>query len=207
MASPSVPAGANQLSGIAAISPDDVWAVGSAGGTPLALHWDGSAWSVVPVESHEGLGGERLVAVAGASGDDVWAVGQGKGLFSNRAAATLRHWNGAHWTLKVCRASSASNPPPDYEGGGPESYFTGVSAVASNDVWAVGVVGSGPMILHWDGDAWTQVTHPRAFPDSVVLRSVATTSEGGAWTVGGEFVADPSGSFSPERTLIHRYTP
>ena len=207
VASPNVPAGANQLSGIAAIAPDDVWAVGSAGGAPLALHWDGSAWSVVPVEGHGGLSGERLVAVAGASGDDVWAVGQGRGFFSNRAAATLRHWDGAHWTLKVCRASSASNPPPDYEGGGPDSYFTGVSAVASDDVWAVGVAGSGPMILHWDGEAWTTVTHPRAFPDSEILRGVATTSEGGAWAVGGEYVAGPSGSFSLERTLIHRYSP
>ena len=26
------------------------------------------------------------------------------------------------------------------------------------DVWAVGVVGSGPMILHWDGEAWTPNT-------------------------------------------------
>ena len=30
----------------------------------------------------------------------------------------------------------------------------------------------GPMILHWDGEAWTTVTHPRAFPEL----SVATWS-------------------------------
>ena len=47
--SPNVPVGANQLSGITAISANDIWAVGSAGGAPLTMHWNGNAWSVVPV--------------------------------------------------------------------------------------------------------------------------------------------------------------
>ena len=91
---------------------------------------------------------------------------------------------------KVCRAASASNPPEGYEGGGPDAYFTGVAAAASNDVWAVGVRGSGPMILHWDGQAWTTVTHPRAFPNAAVLRGVATSSGGSAWSVGLEIEVD-----------------
>jgi len=41
-----------QLNGVAAITPDDVWAVGSSGqGAPsrtLIEHWDGSTWSIVP---------------------------------------------------------------------------------------------------------------------------------------------------------------
>lgn len=205
--SPNVPAGANELSAVAAIAADDVWAVGSVGGAPLALHWNGSAWSVVPVKGDAGLRQERLTGIAGVAGDDVWAVGDGKGFFVNRTSATLRHWDGVHWTDKVCRAASASNPPPDYEGGGPDFYFTGVSAAAADDVWAVGVQGSGPMILHWDGEAWTWVTHPRAFPNSAGLRAVATSSAGSAWGVGFEIEIDPSGSASPWRTLIDRYIP
>jgi hypothetical protein len=145
--------------------------------------------------------------VAGTAGTDVWAAGQGRGFYSNRAFATIRHWDGVHWTEKVCRAASLSNPPDDYEGGGPDAYFTGVSAAFSHEVWAVGVLGSGPRILRWDGAAWTAVTHPRALPSSAVLRGVATSAGGGAWAVGGEFVAAPDGSFSPERTLIYRYIP
>ena len=205
--SPNVSGGANQLIGITALAANDVWAVGFAAGGPLAMHWNGTAWRLVPVERNAGSGSDWLAAVAGSAGQEMWAVGQGRGLYSNRAFATVRRWDGIHWTEKVCRAASASNPPEGYEGGGPDAYLTGVSAASSNDVWAVGVRGSGPMILHWDGEAWTTVTHPRAFPNSAVLRGVATSSGGGAWAVGGEFVASPDGSFSPERTLIYRYTP
>src|SRR6266540_2885395 len=204
VASPNVPAGANQLHAVAAISASDVWAVGSVGGAPLALHWNGSAWSVIPGEGDRGLSAEFLTGISGAAGNDVWAVGQGRGFYTNQTFATLRHWDGTHWTEKVCRAHSASNPPWDYEGGGPDAYFTGVSAAATNDVWAVGVGGSGPFILHWDGLAWTAVTHPRAFPNAAGLRAVATSSGGGAWSVGFQIQIDPSG---PEQTLIDRYTP
>jgi len=205
--SPSVGTGANQLFGIGAISANDIWAVGSTGGAPLALRWNGNVWSVVPVASDAGLSQETLAAVSGAAGNDVWAVGQGRGFYTNQAFATIRHWDGIHWTEKLCRASSASNPPDDYEGGGPGAYFTGVSARAGNDVWAVGVQGSGPMILHWDGQAWTTVTHPRAFPNAASLRGVATLDGGSAWSVGGEILVDSSGNYSPEQTLIDRYTP
>ncbi len=54
---------------------------------------------------------------------------------------------------------------------------------------------------------FTEVPTPRAFPNSAILRGVATTSGGGAWSVGGLIEIDPSGSAAPEQTLIHRYTP
>lgn len=205
--SPNVPAGANQLSAITAISPNDIWAVGSAGGAPLAMHWNGTAWSVIPMKGSSGLSSERLTAVSGTASNDIWAVSQGKGVFTNQTFAKIRRWDGTRWTEKVCRAASASNPPANYEGGGPDAYFTGVAAAASNDVWAVGASGSGPMILHWDGKAWTTVTHPRAFPNTAVLLGVATSRGGSAWSVGFEIVFDSSGSVAPDRTLINKYTP
>ena len=207
VASPNIAAGANQLFGITVIAANDIWAVGSAAGTPLALHWNGSTWSVMPVDVGSGLSTEKLTAVSGKASNDVWAVGDGKGIFTNQTFATILHWDGIRWTEKVCRAASSSNPPDGYEGGGPSAYFTGVAAAAVNDVWAVGVHGSGPMILHWDGQAWTAVTHPRAFPNAAVLRAVATSSGGSAWSVGLEIEVSSSGSASPQRTLIDKYTP
>ncbi len=207
VASPNIAGGANQLFGITAISANDIWAVGTAGGAPLALHWNGIAWSVVPMRVGGGLSTERFTAVSGTASNDIWAVGEAKGIFTNQTFATIRHWDGARWTEKVCRAASGSNPPEGYEGGGPNAYFTGVAAAASNDVWAVGVLGSGPMIVHWDGQAWTAVTHPRAFPNSATLRAVATSSGGSAWSVGVEVEVDPSGSVTQQRTLIDGYTP
>jgi hypothetical protein len=148
-------------------------------------------------KAYRNLGGRRQRRLA---------VGDGRGIFTNQTFATIRHWDGVRWTDKVCRAASPSNPPDGYEGGGPDAYLTGVSAAASNDVWAVGVRGAGPMILHWDGQAWTTVIHPRAFPNSAALRGAAS-SGGSAWSVGMLIEVYPDGSASPERTLIHRYTP
>jgi hypothetical protein len=207
VASPNIPGGANQLFGITAISANDIWAVGSAAGEPLALHWNGSAWSVIPLEVGSGLSTEKLTAVSGKASNDVWAVGEGKGIFTNQTFATIMHWDGTRWTEKVCRAASSSNPPDGYEGGGADAYFTGVAAAAVDDVWAVGVHGSGPMILHWDGNAWTAVTHPRAFPNAATLNAVATLSGAGAWSVGIEIEVSSSGSVSQEKTLIDKYTP
>lgn len=205
--SPNISGGANQLFGITAISANDIWAVGTAAGAPLALHWDGSAWSVVSMQVSSGLSTEKLIAVSAAATNDVWAVGDGKGIFTNQTFPTMWRWDGVRWTEKTCRAASASNPPDGYEGGGPDAYFTGVAAAARNDVWAVGVRGSGPMILHWDGHAWTAVTHPRAFPNAAVLRAVTTSTGGNAWSVGLAIEVSPSGSVSAARTLIDRYTP
>jgi hypothetical protein len=204
--SPNV-SGANQLFGVTAISAGDIWAVGSVSGAPLALHWDGTAWSVVSVGVGSGLSAESFSAVTGSAANDVWAVGKGQGIFTSQVFATLRHWDGSRWTEKLCRAASASNPPLGFEGGGSNAYFTGVSAAASNDVWAVGVRGSGPMILHWDGQAWTEVTHPRAFPNAAVLYAVTTSAQGSAWGVGIEIDVSASGSTTPASTLIDRYTP
>jgi hypothetical protein len=62
------------------------------------------------------------------------------------------------------------------------------------------------MILHWDGRAWTTVTHPRLFPNAGVLRAVTTSKIGSAWSVGLEVIVD-GGTTNPERTLIDKYTP
>lgn len=170
------------------------------------MHWNGNAWTIVPMQVTSGSSSERLTAVAGTAGNDVWAVGQGKGFFTNRTSAKIWRWDGARWTQKLCYALSASNPPEGYEGdGGPDTYFTGVAVAAGGDAWAVGALGSGPTILHWDGRAWTRVTHPRVFPNSAALRGVAASQGGSVWSVGFEIEFDSSGSVT--RTLIDRYTP
>jgi hypothetical protein len=39
------------------------------------------------------------------------------------------------------------------------------------------------------------------------LWAVSTSNGGGAWSVGMEIEVSPSGSVTPERTLINRFTP
>jgi hypothetical protein len=67
---------ARSLAAIAAVSPNDIWAVGSTGDlTPhfsLTLHWDGKRWSEIPSPPH---GEADLSGVTALRGGDVWAVG------------------------------------------------------------------------------------------------------------------------------------
>src|SRR5579859_471966 len=88
---------------VAALSPANVWAVGtgpgvSTGGfsahpTAVIEHWNGTSWSVVPSPNPNPQGNNGLVAVAAVSASDVWAVGhQLQGPFTE-------HWNGTSWSI------------------------------------------------------------------------------------------------------------
>src|SRR5262249_15534593 len=48
VASPNVLRNGNRLTAVAALAPNDVWALGMSGSGIVALHWDGSRWSVRP---------------------------------------------------------------------------------------------------------------------------------------------------------------
>src|SRR5436190_16088532 len=68
-----------ELSGIAAVSPTDVWAVGeqrAADGADRTLteHWNGSYWQIVP-SPNVGPKSNWLRDVIAISATDVWAVG------------------------------------------------------------------------------------------------------------------------------------
>src|SRR5204862_547524 len=79
------------LSGVAAVSANDIWAVGGS----LIEHWDGSNWSVVPSPSPS-AGYSNLYGVAAVSANDVWAVGSsGYDPFQT----LTEHWNGRSWSV------------------------------------------------------------------------------------------------------------
>jgi hypothetical protein len=126
----------NFFNGIAAVSANNIWAVGAGGDRALIQHWDGSAWSIASTSSY-GI----LYAVSVISASDVWAVG-GQSL-------TL-HWNGAQWS---------EVPVP----GGEACTLSSVSGAAANDVWAVGSCyssissTSSPFATHWDGTQWQEI--------------------------------------------------
>src|SRR5947209_7919408 len=66
--------GGSSLSGVAAVSGHDVWAVGQQGGNTLTEHWNGAQWSIVH-SPNVGSTGSFLQAVTAISTNDVWAVG------------------------------------------------------------------------------------------------------------------------------------
>ena len=164
------------FSSVDAISTNDIWAVGSTTATQfghaqtLAMHWDGSSWSVVPT----GILQQTLSSVSAVSSDDVWAVG------NNRAGLYIitMHWNGSNWSV-VPTPEPANN----------SIYLSDLDAISSNDGWAVGYFesletgGTVPLILHWDGTQWNMVERDWGIaPD--FLTTVAAVSATDVWASG-----------------------
>ena len=128
----------NHLEGVAAVSADDVWAVGTRSKlidgvfvpVPLILHWDGSAWSVVPALGRGTPRNGVLGGVLAVGSDDVWSAGATQSTrcsASTSARDTIEHWDGAaaRWSpAPKCRrrwlVPSAGWPPwtPRRVGGG-----------------------------------------------------------------------------------------
>jgi len=170
---PTLDVVAPTLRGVAAVAPDDAWAVGSSGGElgptrALAEHWDGSAWHEVDLPLP---GPAELTGVSATSANDAWAVGT---RFDSSPIGTLAmHWDGSAWSVV---------PTPS-----PSSAFNqlaAVSAVGPDDAWAVGRRGSAPLVLRWNGLHWRVVATP---PVGGALTQLADVAAGGpdeAWAVG-----------------------
>jgi hypothetical protein len=169
------PAGATYvvLNGVAAISANDIWAVGHSGDPSsiphqtLTEHWDGTGWSIIPSPSPGTYNGNVLYAVAAVSTNDVWAVGWAEsGPTGQEGGALTMHWDGASWTV-------ISNPS--------RAALLAVTAIAPNDVWAVGY----QVILHWDGATWSSVAFPPPPGNSYqVFKDISAVSANDIWAVG-----------------------
>jgi hypothetical protein len=170
--SPNIGTLANRLTGVAAISSGDVWAVGmynqgSDDVIPLGLHWNGTNWSSVPMPGRTGFA-DNILGVAAVSSNDVWAVGYS---FNDQGAtrSLIEHWNGTSWSIVT-----TPNPGSD--------KLRGVSARAANDVWAVGDSNNQTLTLHWDGTQWVVV--PSANVGPTFLNAVDIVSANDVWAVG-----------------------
>ncbi len=169
------------LVSVSAVTPTDVWAIGTANRTDI-LHWNGSTWSRVKSPSPEVA---VLEAVSAESAHDAWAVG-----FDTRSAnaatnrSLIEHWNGRTWT--VVRSPVRGNVGTQLEA---------VSAVSRDDAWAVGQVcpkqqcatveaKSEALILHWNGRRWTRIRAPSPCAGENGLHGVAAASRAVAWAVG-----------------------
>lgn len=117
-----------QLSGVAAVSANDVWTVGfylnnSNAYQTLTEHWNGTQWSIVP-SPDTGIA-SYLRGVTALATNDVWAVGYSQN--GSTYPTLIEHWDGTQWSI-------VPSPSP----GSTFSVLDGVAAIAPNDVWAVG---------------------------------------------------------------------
>jgi len=113
---PAAPGGS--LSAVAALGPDNAWAVGRA-----ILHWNGTRWSVASAPAFPG----GLTGVTALGPEDVWAVGGG----------TILHWNGTTW-----RSVSWPHPAGTFLTG-----IAAVHGAGGWSVWAVGGAGPATSLI------------------------------------------------------------
>jgi hypothetical protein len=195
-------AGYDALAGVAAISSSDVWAVGGqlnygvVGGIvqperPLIMHWDGTAWSVVPSVRPADANAVELSSVTSITSRDVWAVGRQDTGSAHLLQPLVEHWDGAAWHL-------VSSPLPQ---GATNGMLTAVTRIpGTNQLWAGGESSKyavptlpEPLIERWDGTAWQIVTGP-ALPNGALggtWNGLVALSATDAWAVGTYYVRNP----------------
>src|SRR5262245_902375 len=94
--SPNTGSPHNYFYGVAAITSNDVWAVGGYGNLTtqaqqLIQHWDGKNWTVASTPTLLTTYNE-LQGVSALSTNDVWVVGGGDG------QGLIEHWDGTSWS-------------------------------------------------------------------------------------------------------------
>ncbi len=167
--------GENVLNGISIGSPKNIWAVGHAEDQSLTLHYNGSAWTVIPSPNLEF--GVRLEDVVTISQTDAWAVGWSGSASSLDERNVAMHWDGSTWTI-------VPTPQP---GGELVDQLFAIDAVGPNDVWATGVYWEDQtyyrsLIMHWNGATWSVVPHNCDTYQG--LTGVTVVSPRNVWAVG-----------------------
>ncbi|GGR97895.1 hypothetical protein GCM10010252_40710 [Streptomyces aureoverticillatus] len=137
----------------------EIWLVGSRDGAQVLLRRDGRGWQDVPAPPGAVYGLHIKAA------DDVWAAGAAVN------GAAVSHWDGKAWEQTIVD-------------GFPRSAVGSVLAVSPTEVWAGGTAGFvggpvgkpiPPLLVRFDGTAWSRVTMPTDFGG---ITSLAPTPSG-----------------------------
>ncbi|MGH3712406.1 MAG: hypothetical protein ACRDT4_02940 [Micromonosporaceae bacterium] len=141
-----------------------------------------------------------LFDVAVLSATEAWAVGEYVIDGYGAVRTLIQHYDGTAWTTV---------PSPNRLTGTGRNQINalrGVTAIAPDDVWAVGYTVSfddpyRTLTMHWNGAAWSIVDSPNyTFPGAYnTLTDVAAVGSGDVWAVGGS----PFGGVSARGLLLH----
>jgi hypothetical protein len=175
--SPASDTEATRFLGIAAVTNDDIWAVGSRGNRSLTTRWDGSRFRAVPSPNIANRA-NVLEDAAGTAANDIWAVGHADRIDTVGSRTLILRWSGSAWAIV---------PSPSFGGAHDENVLSGVAAIAADDAWAVGwfrtldPAKGRALTFHWNGSAWSEVANPCGR----VLHEVFALSATNVWAVGG----------------------
>jgi hypothetical protein len=156
-------------------------------------------FAVVASPNASGLD-NTLFDVAVLSATDAWAVGEYLVDGGGALRTLIQHFDGTTWTTV---------PGPNRLTGTGRNQINalrGVTAIAADDVWAVGYTVSyddpyQTLTMHWNGAQWSIVDSPNyTFPGAYnALHDVAAVSTDDVWAVGGS----PFGGVDARGLLLH----
>jgi hypothetical protein len=181
---------------------EHVWAVGQAtdkNGDRRPRIERYSRLSDGPGEQVDGpkvAGNAALHGITMLSAAEGWAVGgSGPSADSEFTSTLVTRWDGNSW-------HTVPSPNP----GTLANQLNAVAARATDDVWAVGHASSAadrsdPLVLHWDGSAWTQVPTPVTPGLRNELLSIALAGPDSLWAVGTSFRTETADQTS---LVLHR---
>ena len=134
-------------------------------------------WTTVS-SPNVGSSDNYLLGVAAISDKNAWAVGYYIDGGNPEDATLIEHWDGNQWSV-------VSSPNPGAE----RNDLFGVTAVASNDIWAVGeqlgATGTFQTLTeHWNGTTWSVISSQNVGSGENSLHAVSATSTQDVWAVG-----------------------
>ncbi|MBV9870239.1 MAG: hypothetical protein JO214_06425 [Frankiaceae bacterium] len=175
------PPAQNFLYGVAAISDNNVLAVGTARdhatntNKTRILKWNGTSWSSM-LSPNPGTVRNELNDIA-VTGTTAFAVGVSTSGFYNDPL--VLHLVGGSWqTMAVSRPSNCDG----------HADLVSVYAASPTAVWAAGRCESGPnksFVLKYDGVVWKTIVRPVEYP-TVQLNGFASNADGRIFAVGSD---------------------
>jgi hypothetical protein len=211
------------LNGVAALSPDDVWAVGTLdigarSEQGVIVHWDGARWQTVdaPLPPQGGL-----VGVTATTDSDVWVGGTedapvvetdppDSGVVDG---PLILHWDGNSWSradgsalVRTCPQRLADDgsgqPAWLWECG---SYLVAIDATSKDNVWAAvtdrgfDFSAYGSVVLHFDGTSWSRRMAATQDDLAVVAEDVEAKAPEESWAL--DSYIDPASDW--QYHLVH----
>jgi hypothetical protein len=186
------------ITGVADLAPNNVWSVGNIHigeqhPHQIIEHFDGTRWSVSPGPSFQPTDQPTLEGLTAISATNMWAAGAILTTINGMQFLfpLFEHFDGTSWTATIDELTL-------------NGFLFGISADATNDVWAVGTLSlGGTLIEHFDGTAWSVVPSPSPGNGQINLFGVTAIAPNDAWAVG--FFVEALNGDRPQKTLTEHW--
>ncbi|GCE14451.1 hypothetical protein [Tengunoibacter tsumagoiensis] len=171
------------INSVAAINTNEAWAVGNTlrndlYDQTLFEHWNGKIWQVIPgatIPQTNPATHAVPMGVAEIATNNVWVVGRIFNIITGNQPL-IEHWNGTNWRLVPAARGT--------------SQLQGISALASNNIWALGSSGGGtdqssslPLVENWNGVAWSAIKTP-INTSTTQFSAIVALSSNNVWIAG-----------------------